>query len=75
MYVGGGYFYDIFYETKNFNDFKKYPYPDLPVEELGVRSDIYEEMTIFENEIYSVSYRNIEVHRNNSWHEKVREFL
>ena len=73
--IGIAYSYDLFYETKNFNDFKKYNYPDLPVEERGVRCDIDEELTIFENEIYSVSYRNIEVYRNNSWHDKVREFL
>ena len=73
--IGIAYLYDMFYEIKNFNDFKKYPYPDLPLEETGMRSDIHEEMTIFENEIYSVSYRNIEVYRNNSWHDKVREFF
>ena len=61
----------MFYETKNFDDFKMYPYP--PVEERRVRFE--KEITIFENEIYSVSSRNIEIYRNNSWHDKVREFL
>ena len=69
LYLGIGYFYDLFYETKNFEDFKKYPYPKLPVEENGVRFE--EVITIYENEIYSVSYRDIEVYRNNSWHDKV----
>ena len=69
------YFYDMFYETKNFNDFKKYAYPGLPVEEIGKTRDAHEEITIFENEIYSVSHRNIEVYRNNSWHDKVGEFF
>ena len=65
--------YDMFYEAKNFDDFKKYPYPNLPVEESGVKFE--EVITIFENEIYSVSYNNVEVYRNNSWHDKVREFF
>ena len=37
--------------------------------------EIMEEITVFENEIYSVSYRNIEVYRNHSWHDKVLEFV
>ena len=65
--------YDMFYETKNFDHFKKYPYPNLPVDERGVKFE--EAITIFENEIYSVSHRNVEVYRNHSWHDKVREFF
>lgn len=63
----------MFYETKNFQDFQKYHYPDLLDD--SMLQDIMEEITIFENEIYSVSYRNIEVYRNHSWHDKVLEFV